>query len=68
CFRMRLNGAPINPGRLKVPAAKSISKERLADFKSKAAPLLAKLDQKRLEVQIAKLELPDTDIAAVLSQ
>ena len=68
CFRMRLNGAPINPGRLKVPAAKSISKEHLADFKSKAAPLLAKLDQKRLGTQIAKLERPNTDIAAKLSQ
>ena len=67
-FRMTRYGKPINPLKLKAPAAKSISKEHLADFKSKAVPLLAKLDQKHFGTQIAKLELPETDIVAKLSK
>ncbi len=45
CFRMRLNGRPVNPTKLKVPSAKSVSREHLAEFKALAAPLLARLDE-----------------------
>ena len=57
CFRMRHNGAPVNPGRLKVPAAKSVSKENLAKFKLLATPLLAHLDQSRNRIHVAKNDL-----------
>lgn len=41
CFRMRKNGAPVNPYRVKVPAAKSVSKAKLAEFKTLTAERLA---------------------------
>lgn len=63
-FRMTRYDKPINPLKLKAPAAKSVSKEKLAEFKTKAAPLLAQLDQERLGTQVAKLDLSKTDIAA----
>ncbi|WP_052464521.1 peptidoglycan DD-metalloendopeptidase family protein [Geoalkalibacter subterraneus] len=44
CFRMRKNGAPINPARIKAPAAPSVSSQNMAEFKQHAAPLLAQLD------------------------
>lgn len=47
CYRMRLNGAPVNPARLKVPAAKAVAKANLDDFKSIAAPLLARFEESR---------------------
>ena len=61
CFRMRHNGAPVNPTKLKAPAGKSVSKENLAEFKSLAAPLLAHLGEKQPSTHIAKLVLPETD-------
>lgn len=58
CFRMRHNGAPVNPSRLKVPAAKSISKANLAAFQAVAQPLLAQLDAHLpRRDQVAKLDL-----------
>ena len=59
CYRMKLNGAPVNPARLKAPAAKSISKENLAQFKSLAAPLFAQLDENR-NSHVALLDLPQS--------
>lgn len=61
CFRMRHNGAPVNPTKLKAPAGKSVSKENLAEFKSLAAPLLAQLGKRQTNTHIAKLVLPETD-------
>ncbi len=58
CFRMRHNGAPVNPSRLKVPAAKSISKANLAAFQAVAQPHLAQLDAHLpRHDQVAKLDL-----------
>lgn len=56
CFRMKLNGAPVNPTRLKVPAAKSVSKENLAAFQLVATPLLAQLTEQGRRTELAKLE------------
>lgn len=56
CFRMRLNGRPVNPTKLKVPAAKSVSKAHLAEFKALATPLIARLDKSRNQQHVAKLD------------
>ncbi|MCK5825607.1 MAG: peptidoglycan DD-metalloendopeptidase family protein [Desulfuromusa sp.] len=61
-FRMTRYGKPINPLKLKAPSAKSVSKEHLAEFMSHTAPLLARLDAKRVNTHIAKLDLPETEI------
>ncbi len=63
-FRMTRYGKPINPLRIKAPAAKSVSEELLPEFKSLAAPLLARLDKKRNSTHLAKLELPQADSTA----
>ncbi|MCK4503951.1 MAG: peptidoglycan DD-metalloendopeptidase family protein [Desulfuromonadales bacterium] len=60
-FRMKRHGKPINPLKLKVPPAKSLSKEHLPEFHQIAAPLLAQLDENRSNIQIAKIVLPQTD-------
>ncbi len=44
CFRMKKNGAPVNPTRLKAPATHSISERHLAEFKASVAPLFAQLN------------------------
>ncbi|MDR9501339.1 MAG: peptidoglycan DD-metalloendopeptidase family protein [Desulfurivibrionaceae bacterium] len=44
CFRMRKNGAPVNPDRIKVPSAPAVSRENMEEFLALAAPLLARLD------------------------
>ncbi len=56
CYRMRLNGRPVNPTKLKFPAAKSVSKEHLAEFKAIAAPLIARLDKNRDQLHVANLD------------
>lgn len=60
-FRMTRHGKSINPLKIKAPAAKSVSNEFLAEFKSLAAPLLAQLDEKRISTHLAKLDLSQTD-------
>lgn len=56
CFRMKKDGAPVNPTRLKAPATKSVSKENLALFKTAAAPLFAQLeDETTAREQVADL-------------
>jgi len=57
CFRMRLNGRPVNPTKLKVPAAKSVSKEHMAEFKALAEPLIARLDENRNHLHVATLNV-----------
>jgi murein DD-endopeptidase MepM/ murein hydrolase activator NlpD len=44
CFRMFLNGSPVNPSRIKAAAAQPVSKANLADFKVQAENLLAQLN------------------------
>ncbi|MFN2366993.1 MAG: M23 family metallopeptidase, partial [Desulfurivibrionaceae bacterium] len=44
CFRMRKNGDPVNPGRIKVPSAPAVSQENMGEFLALATPLLARLD------------------------
>ncbi len=45
CFRMYKNGSPVNPYKVKVPAAKAVSKENQEAFTAFAAPLLQRLDR-----------------------
>ncbi len=57
CFRMYKNGTPVNPYKVKTPAAKPISSERMAEFKSTIAPLMARLENRNPDgVQHAKNE------------
>ncbi len=62
CFRMRLNGRPVNPTKLKVPAAKSVSRTHIAEFKALAAPLLARLDKSRDHLRVVRLDVKSSDI------
>ncbi len=57
CFRMRKNGAPVNPAKIKVPAAQSVSSARLAEFKTLAAPFIARFEGNRPAEQLAKVEI-----------
>lgn len=43
CFRMYKNGAPVNPHKVKAPAANPVSAGNMADFKARTAALVAKL-------------------------
>ncbi|MDA3902194.1 MAG: peptidoglycan DD-metalloendopeptidase family protein [Desulfuromusa sp.] len=67
-FRMKRHGKPINPLKLKAPPAKSLSKEYMAEFKTQATPLLAQLDEKRINTHFAKLDLPQTENAVGKSE
>lgn len=58
CFRMRKNGAPVNPTRIKVPAAKSVSNAHMAEFKMLAAPFIARFEENRQGQLTAKAEIP----------
>ncbi|MDT8420291.1 MAG: peptidoglycan DD-metalloendopeptidase family protein [Desulfuromonadales bacterium] len=53
CFRMRKNGEPVNPYKVKVPASKPVSNENLAAFKSLVQPLVAQLEGRDIK-QVAK--------------
>jgi murein DD-endopeptidase MepM/ murein hydrolase activator NlpD len=55
CFRMRRYGKPVNPLRLKVPSAKSVSSEHIDEFHLLIEPLLAKLSEKNQPNQVALL-------------
>lgn len=59
CFRMRKNGAPVNPYRVKVPAAKAVAKKHLAEFKTLSVPYIALFEKNRQTEQLAKIEVPD---------
>ena len=55
CFRMRKNGAPVNPTKIKAPAVKPVSSVNMADFKSKAETLMARLTN-QANVKTAKAQ------------
>ncbi|MEN8687903.1 MAG: peptidoglycan DD-metalloendopeptidase family protein [Desulfuromonadales bacterium] len=61
CFRMRKNGAPVNPQRVKAPSVKPVSAENLADFKAKASILAASLADQQ-PVKTVKLRSADTTV------
>ncbi len=44
CFRMRKNGAPVNPQKIKAPSVAPVSAENMAQFRTHATTLLARLD------------------------
>jgi murein DD-endopeptidase MepM/ murein hydrolase activator NlpD len=44
CFRMRKDGSPVNPNKIKVPSAPAVSGENMGEFLALATPLLAQLD------------------------
>ncbi|GAB4269678.1 MAG: M23 family metallopeptidase [Deferrisomatales bacterium] len=56
CFRMYRNGSPVNPLRVKSPAADPVSPANRAAFRARAAQLAAQLDSP--EVRQARLESP----------
>jgi murein DD-endopeptidase MepM/ murein hydrolase activator NlpD len=43
CFRMRKNGAPVNPQKIKVPSVAPVSAENMEQFRAHAKTLLAML-------------------------
>jgi murein DD-endopeptidase MepM/ murein hydrolase activator NlpD len=43
CFRMRKDGMPVNPNKVKMPSAPAVSSENMAEFHTLAEPLLARL-------------------------
>ncbi len=59
CFRMRKNGTPVNPYRVKVPAAKSVSKKNLADFKALANGRLAVFELPESAEKTARAEVEE---------
>jgi len=59
CFRMRKNGAPVNPYKVKVPASKPVSQENLALFKALVEPLVVQLEGRDIK-QVAKAISTDT--------
>mgnify|MGYP002640643178 CR=1 FL=1 len=61
CFRMYKNGSPVNPNKVKAPAAKPISKSNLANFKLLTRSLIAQLEG-REEVRMASLKAPAPNI------
>ena len=61
CFRMKKNGAPVNPYRVKVPAAKAVPKQEMAAFRAHAEPLLARLDGASGET-VAQTRLKDAEL------
>jgi murein DD-endopeptidase MepM/ murein hydrolase activator NlpD len=48
CFRMRKNGAPINPRRVKAAAAKPVSDTNMTEFTLLATQLTAQLDRQTM--------------------
>jgi len=59
CFRMRLNGKPVNPTKIKVPSSKSVAKSRMQDFKEVAAPFVVLFDETREREMHAKEQIAD---------
>ncbi len=59
CFRMRKNGTPVNPYRVKVPAAKSVSKKNLAEFKTLVSGRLAVFEQPEPLQKTAEMQVEE---------
>jgi len=57
CFRMKKNGAPVNPYHVKVPAAAAVSKAHMEEFKALSTPLLAQFEEVAEPARIAEFEL-----------
>jgi murein DD-endopeptidase MepM/ murein hydrolase activator NlpD len=57
CFRMRKHGSPVNPYRVKVPAAKAISKSNRAEFKLLAAEYMTAFDSAAPVVETAEVKV-----------
>ncbi len=55
CFRMRKQGRPVNPNRVRVPSAPAVSNQNMDDFLAIAAPLLAQLENE--EIRQAKADI-----------
>jgi len=62
CFRMRKNGAPVDPRKVKAAAAKPVSKENMADFKTNVDTLLAQLTSQPT-IKTASTQKPDDNIS-----
>jgi murein DD-endopeptidase MepM/ murein hydrolase activator NlpD len=60
CFRMYRNGSPVNPYKVKAPAAKPVSDENMAEFKLLTRSLVAQLEG-REETQMASLDTATDD-------
>jgi len=60
CFRMYRNGTPVNPMRIKTPAATPVSKQRMVEFQELTAPLMAQLeggDNRQIHAQADQAEI-----------
>lgn len=49
-FRMRKNGAPVNPQKIKAPSIAPVTPEHLVHFQSEAAKLLARLNSAPVQI------------------
>ncbi len=60
CFRMYRNGSPVNPYKVKAPAAKPVSKTNMADFKQHTRSLIAQLEGRETpQVAVLKQLAPE---------
>ena len=50
CFRMRKNGAPVNPQRVKSPSVAPVSQTNMARFKTEAQTLLTMLENPKVHL------------------
>jgi murein DD-endopeptidase MepM/ murein hydrolase activator NlpD len=57
CFRMRKDGAPVNPNKIKMPSAPAVSVGKMNEFQSIVASLLTRMEEG--EIRHAKLVSPD---------
>ncbi len=57
CFRMYRNGSPVNPSKVKAPAAKPVSKANMAEFRQHTRSLIAQLEG-REGIHTASLKTP----------
>jgi murein DD-endopeptidase MepM/ murein hydrolase activator NlpD len=48
CFRMRKDGAPVNPNKVKMPSAPAVSSENMAQFHTLAEHMLARLKDNKI--------------------
>ncbi len=48
CFRMRKDGAPVNPNKVKMPSAPAVSSENMAQFHTLADHMLARLKDNKI--------------------
>jgi len=68
CFRMKKNGAPVNPNRVKVAAAAPVSKANLPDFKVLCSTLLARFETAGETTQVAEIKQQSTPAGSEKTQ